>query len=1106
MTNVRSILNLAPILILSALIALDPAMAIGAKAKDKKKSKSKIEGKVAPSGKPAPKFVSKGGTSNRQKVKDGKNVKTGKAAPFKDPELEQYAVFEKTAPYPTLTKPVDTRLPLKLTKGAHICFVGNTLFDRDAQFGYFETFIQQAHPGLELRIRNISWSADEVDLQPRPDNFGSMEQHLTVQKADVIFAAFGYNESFAGPAGITEFKDRVSQRVTAMKASAFNGRTGPRIVLVSPIANENVKGVNAADMNNANIAAYTKAMSQVARKLKVGFVNVFAATRRVMADSKTDITFNGAHMDAEGYRVFGETLFQGAFGTKLPKLDERIRQTIVDKGRQWFYRYRPLNTFYYTGGRNKSYGYLDFLPAMRNFDMMVDNRERRAWDLALGKPVSEDIDDSNVPPLPATAESRGANEWLSPADELKAFTVDPRFDVNLFASEEEFPDIACPVQIRWDSRGRMWVACSTTYPHVYPGNEPNDKIVILEDTDGDGRADKSSIFADDVHIPLSFEFGNGGIYVSEEPHISFLKDTDGDGKADFRRKIYTGFGTEDSHHALHDFVWTPDGDLLFRESIFHNSQVETPYGPIRAKNSAWFRYRPATHRLVTFGAYPNTNPWGVTFDDWGNHVASHPIFASAFHATNPAYPKQHPKATGIPAYSGTAGHEFVDFSSWPAEMQGGFVKARYKPNNRVEIHKWVQHDDHFAEEYVSDLIFSKNLSFIPVDLRFGPRGAMYVCDWYNPIKGHAQYSLRDVRRDRKSGRIWRIFPKGAKLQDPPKFEGATTAALVGQLKRPEYRYRYWAKRELRERDPKSVKSSIDKLVAELKPSDPRFRHHQVEAIWGYRNVGATNPKLLLEVLNCEDHLARAAATRQLRYWHPLLKNPIAELKKRANDTNGLVRLEAAIAASYIGTMDALDAALDVTKHPSESHLKYAVATTLGAESLARHWRGNDAYLADHPEIEKFMKTFTRQRKRKAGSTHRNAQEASFDSQRGLKKVTVSCVPERMLFTVTKFEVKAGQPVKLVFENPDVTQHNLVIVKPGAAMQIGMAGNMMAAQTDGVAKHFIPDSDKILHHTKLLKQDTSEVLRFKAPSEPGSYPFLCTYPGHWVIMQGVMIVK
>ena len=92
---------------------------------------------------------------------------------------------------------------------------------------------------------------------------------------------------------------------------------------------------------------------------------------------------------------------------------------------------------------------------------------------------------------------------MSPADELKAFKVDPRFEVNLFASEEEFPEIACPIQMRWDSQGRMWVSCSTTYPHVYPGNEPDDKLVILEDTDGDGRADKSTVFADDLHIPLS---------------------------------------------------------------------------------------------------------------------------------------------------------------------------------------------------------------------------------------------------------------------------------------------------------------------------------------------------------------------------------------------------------------------------------------------------------------------------------------------------------------------------------------------------------------------------------------------------------------------------
>ena len=214
-------------------------------------------------------------------------------------------------------------------------------------------------------------------------------------------------------------------------------------------------------------------------------------------------------------------------------------------------------------------------------------------------------------------------------------------------------------------------------------------------------------FADDLEIPLAFELTKNGIYVSEEPHFSLILDTDGDDRADYREKILTGFGTEDSHHALHDFLWTPDGDLLFRESIFHHSQVETPYGPIRADNSAWFRFRPSTQKLITFGNYPNTNPWGATYSDWGHHVASHPVFATAFHATNPPYPKQHPKAVGIPAYSGVAGHEFVDFPMWPKELQGGFIKNRYKPTNRVEMHQWVEKDDHFEEKYIGDLLFSK---------------------------------------------------------------------------------------------------------------------------------------------------------------------------------------------------------------------------------------------------------------------------------------------------------------------------------------------------------------------------------------------------------------
>jgi len=1041
------------------------------------------------------------------RANDAKNTQTGKKPPVKDPELARYAIFEKSAPRPEAAEPVRTALPLKLEKGARIAFIGNTLLDRAQHFGHFESALQQAHPKAELVVRNLTWAADQLGTEPRPANFADVEQHLTIAKADVIFAAYGFNESFAGESGLPEFRHKLTTYVAGLKAKAFNGEGGPRIVLVSPIANENVKGVAAADRNNKNIAAYTKVMREVAAAQGVGFADVFTATETAMDSGGSDLTINGCHLNEAGYKVFAEALFTKTFvGRKGPAVDEAVRAAVIEKNKQFFRRYRPVNTFYYTGGRNRSYGYLDFLPAMRNFDIMVQNRDRRIWDLAQGKAVPAKIDDSNVPPLPTTAASRGANKWMSPADELKAFKVDPRFEVNLFASEEEFPEIACPIQMRWDSQGRMWVSCSTTYPHVYPGNEPDDKLVILEDTDGDGRADKSTVFADDLHIPLSFEFGDGGVYVSEEPHMSFIKDTDGDGKADHRELVLTGFGCEDSHHALHDFVWSPDGDLIFRESIFHHSQIETPYGPVRQQNSGWFRFEPRQHKLTSFGTYHSTNPWGVTFDDWGQHVASHPIYAQAFHALDPVYPKQHPRPAGLRAYSGTCGQEFVDFASWPKEMQGGYVKVRYKPTNRVEFHKWKKTEFGYDEEYVGDIIFSTNLSFIPVDLRYGPRGAMYVCDWYNPIKGHAQYSLRDERRDRKSGRIWRILPKGAKLTTPPKLAAAPVKDLLNVLKRPEYRYRYWAKRELRERPAAEVQTALDSWVKALDSKAARHRHHQMEAVWMYRNLEAAKPALLAELLECETPEARAAATHQLRYWHAHFKDGNARLRKAANDKDPIVRMEAAIATSYIGTEAAMHALADTTKHPHGGHLAYGMRTALGASTMLPHWQFNHHLTMHNEPLRKFISGFAKGARIETDVNH-SAKDAQFDQQKNLKVVRITTVKERMLYDVTRFEVDAGQPVKLEFINPDATPHNLVIVKPGTGDAVGLAATRMAADPE-LAKsgQYIPKTDAVLFHTKMVPPIAGETLRFLAPKTPGAYPYICTFPGHWTIMKGVMVVK
>lgn len=1034
---------------------------------------------------------------------DAKNSPAGNAEPVLDPGLKKYGIYASSAPRAGKVTPVKTNLPFELKVGDRVAFIGNMLLERSQYFGYLEAMLHMNAKSQRITVRHLGWPADTVDLQPRPANFADLMQHLRHEKADVIIAAFGFNESFSGPEGGDAFAKALRTFMDEIRSAAFNGESAPKVILLSPIANERVDGVDAAARNNGNLELYTEIMRTVAADLDIGFVDVFHPTLEAMDSPGTDLTFNGAHLNDAGYQLFSRLVYRGIFLEDAPSVPEDLRQVVIDKNRQYFRRYRPLNTFYYTGGRSKTYGYLDFLPAMRNFEIMTSNRDTRIWDLANGKEIAGPIDDSNLPVMPDTKQSRGANQWMSAADELKAFEVDPRFEVNLFAGEEEFPALAAPIQMRWDNLGRLWVSCSTTYPHVYPGNEPNDQLVIIEDTDGDGKADKSSVFADDLHIPLSFVFGDGGVYVSEEPHLTFLKDTDGDGKADVRKQLLSGFGTEDSHHSLHDFVWTPDGDLLFRESIFHHSQVETPYGPVRQQNSGWFRFEPDSHRLTSFGTYPSTNPWGVTFDDWGQHVASHPIFAAAFHSLDPEYPRQHPKPNGLRAYSGTCGQEFVDFATFPDELQGGYIKARYKPTNRIEIHRWQEGGFGFDEEYVSDLIFSKNLSFIPVDIRFGPRGALYVCDWYNPVKGHAQYSLRDERRDRHSGRIWRIVAKGKELQEPPVIADATVAQLLEGLKRPEGRIRSWIRRELRERDPIAVQKALDLWVTKLDPADERYRHHQMEAIWTYRGVNGANPSLLRELLGCDNQYARAAAIQQLRYWHEQFDDIYSLLEAAVNDSYAMARMEGVIAASHIGTKQALDTMLQVLNHPQGGHLSYAITCALESKTLKRHWEQNDNY-----DLRKLL----RESKQNAGLKEPtpNAGDAQFDAQKNLATINISCLPEVMRFTTEQFSVRSGQPVKVVFTNPDATDHNLVIVKQGALEEVGMAANAMARDPKNANSDFIPKEKRslILQATKMIgptRKSRVHVLRFQAPEEPGIYPYVCTFPGHWVVMKGIMVV-
>jgi plastocyanin len=463
----------------------------------------------------------------------------------------------------------------------------------------------------------------------------------------------------------------------------------------------------------------------------------------------------------------------------------------------------------------------------------------------------------------------------------------------------------------------------------------------------------------------------------------------------------------------------------------------------------------------------------------------------------------------------------------------------------------VEHDTHFEEKKVGIVFQSTNLSFIPVDIQQGPDGAMYIADWYNPVKGHAQYSLRDTRRDKKSGRIWRITAKGQPLEEAPKIAGASIPELLDLLKSENYRTRYRAKVELREKLSRND-SSKDELITlnrwlmiqsiggweSGQESDPQTL---LEALWlskwveefrltsnsvkgrGYE-IGTYDGWLSNEVMKSSKAKLRASATRSLRWSDEDLGMPVSALnkdgkqvdvphvtrtalhKRAANDPSGLVRLEAAIAASYIGTPEALEAALDLLKHPMDPYLTYALRTSLDSHTLQPLWKGNTAFLAKHPELEKFLKDSEPTKPALMAKKKKPEPPNPFDAQPGLQTITIKTIPERLLYDLREFKVAPGAPVKLVFENPDVTPHNLLIVQPGAADEVGLAGNEMAKTPDGFAKGFIPDSPKILHKTQMLNQGDREVLRFTAPTAKGKYPYICTFPGHWLVMKGEMVVE
>lgn len=1206
----------------------------------------------------------------------------------------------------------------ELKKGDHVVWIGNTFAERMQYFGGIESRLHARYPEYNLVVRNLAWSADTVSLRPRPKDFGDIHHYLHEARADVILACYGFNETwdYEDGEGVARFEVDLEIFLEGLQAKKYNGKSAPKIVLYSPIACED-KIVPDIERRNRLLLLYTNVMQRVASSLEIPFVDLYSASLGLyQKDKKESYTINGIHLTSEGYIKLDSTIFPEQLFLPLSDLShiESIRSEVLEKNNAFFDWYRTVNSFYIHGDRKNPYGTVNFPLERRKLLEMTALRDQRVWAAARGKDLPAEIDDSSTSEIPSAIPGKrgGTSPSLTPEEERAKFDVAEGFQVELFASEEEFPELRNPVALNFDAAGRLWVATMPSYPHALPGVKANDQILILEDTDKDGKADKRIVFAENLYLPLGFEFGKDGIYVSQEPNLVFLGDTDGDGKADKETILLHGFGSEDCHHAIHNFVWGPGGGLYMQESVFHHTQVETIYGPRRSKDNAIYRFDPRTHRLeIVSRLPPGGNPWGYAINRWGEHlyVSRH---NNASLINQPESGNVANARYGNPD-NRNCGQEFISSRHWPDELQGKVFSNQYKNFQGVLIHDWSENGTTYDHKRIGKVFEARNKACIPVDLQLGPDGALYVADWYNPVLGHMQYSLRDERRDSSKGRIWRVTWKDRPLDKPVKIVEATVEELLELLKSYEDRNRYRARRALWDLPEEVLRPSLKKWLISLDSSNVNYAHHLTEALWLHQQRGWINVDLFEEVSRHPDYHSRAAAAHLLRHWSKDLPGAERYFLRLANDQHPKVRLETVVSSTWADPSIAVVVLEEVSEHPQDNYLKFAISNArkaLGSalinhpmtidvkeletlpisesvlkalirrpelnsdlrlkalkylteesskskeevlveiigkldrekrisledwlaildsikvsstevlstlsksknpivrqaafaaqvrsghitslplnadalRSIARidspefkstyydqaqralllsqplqeaalfclgHISGYDAeifailakYFRDpdltvaatrailmRPKeawssevaanlLNSYLPTLEKTTVEKRGSTSfelsskllMNIAKAGEDTDalariRSLQllPVEVSTVPDQLRFKQTSIRVPADTPIELRLDNLDAIQHNLVLCAPGSLEKIGIAVDNALADPKAIERDWIPDMPEVLHSTPMANPHQKVSHRFLTPKKPGFYPFLCTVPGHWRIMQGTMIV-
>jgi len=578
----------------------------------------------------------------------------------------------------------------------------------------------------------------------------------------------------------------------------------------------------------------------------------------------------------EEFSTWDETYVHDHIADDITVLMERVEGDHREPW-TWVKEYGKGKIFYTAYGHDErtwsNPGFQDLIK--RGVLWAVDENVKKNWEaFSVDIPTLKYKEADNIPNYEKRDPAPKYQLPLTPEESKKLIQVPAGFDIELFAAE---PDIINPIAMNWDERGRLWVIETVDYPNTVRNDKGmgDDRIKICEDTNGDGKADTFTIFADKLNIPTSFVFSNGGIIVAQAPHFLFLKDTDGDDKADVKEVLIDGWGTFDTHAGPSNLQYGIDNKVygVVGYSGFNGNILGTQH----KFGQGIYRFN---HDLSDFEFVTSTsnNTWGLGITEDNSIFAStanntHSVFMGIpnqrFEGVKGIEVQGSAKIDGhydikpitnnirqvdvFGGFTAAAGHHFYTARNYPKEYWNKVSFVCEPTGNLVHIAKINEDGSGYTEQDGGNLMASADEWVSPVEAKVGPDGNVWVLDWYNFIIQHnptprAERGGYDAvngdgnayinpLRDKSRGRIWKIFPKNTKNKEIKSLDRNNSKELIKALSDDNLFWRLTAQRLLIENGDKSVLPDLYALAENAKVDGQGFNSAALHALWTIEGLG-----------------------------------------------------------------------------------------------------------------------------------------------------------------------------------------------------------------------------------------------------------------------------